>query len=222
MKPAAVLFICSLFACISTSHADRSLESPFLSKVNLNLNEKPLNLEDNLFLAHNSSSQTDNVSAKTSYKYKIFIGDLAALSLLIAAPFTDGMSAPFGIASYALASPLIHYFEPNNQESGSKALMSLWYRVGIPTIGAGLLISSLYLAPEGEGNGLLAAYALGLGSIIGGVYGLYKDYSNAVKTQRVGADSATATLFNDPATREVMMWQALMARDSQSSSVIAN
>ena len=222
MKHVAVLFICSLFVCISAAHADRSLKSPFLSEVNLNLNEEPLNLEGNLFFAQDSKSQRENTSKEISYKYKLFIGDLAALSLLLATPFTDGMSAPFASASYFLVSPLLHYFEPNNQDSGSKALMSLWYRVGIPTIGGGLAIGSLFLFPEDTASGLLTAYALGLGSIIGGIYGLYKDYSNAVKTQRGGADSANATLFNDPTAREVMMWQALMARDSQSPNVIAD
>ena len=38
-----------MFLCISTANADQPLSSPFLSEVNLNLNEKPLNVEDNLF-----------------------------------------------------------------------------------------------------------------------------------------------------------------------------
>ena len=220
MKLAAILLICSMFVCTSTAHADRSLTSPFLSEVKLKLNEEPLNLEDKLFFTQSSQSQTENVSIKVSYKYKLLIGDFAALSLLLAAPFTDGVSASFASATYVLASPLIHYFEPNNQESSSKALMSLWYRIGIPAIGAGLALGSFSLLETKAG--LMTAYALSLGTLIGGVYGLYKDYSNAVKTKKSGINSATAILINNSAAREVMMWQTLITRDSLSSDVIAD
>lgn len=219
MQISMFLLICSFTLFSTTVNAQRPIESSFLSASQLNLSEEPLHLEQNFF-AQNAASDTANESVQISYRYKLLIGDLSALSLLLAAPFTDGMSAPFAVASYLLASPLLHYFEPDNQESGSKALKSLWYRVGIPMVGAALTFSSLYFAPEG--NGLLAAYALGLGSIIGGSYGLYKDYSNAVKTKKSSSSSATAYLFNDPASREVMMWQALMARDARARIVSSN
>ena len=190
MRFSIALLTCYFTLFSMTVYAERPVESSFLSAPQLTLSEESLHLEQGFF-AQNAAPNTVSESVQVSYRYKLLIGDLSALSLLIAAPFTDGMSAPFAVASYFLASPLLHYFEPDNQEGARKALKSFWYRAGIPTIGAALGFGSLYFAPES--GGLMVAYALGLGSIIGGVYGLYKDYSNAVKIKKSSSSSATAS-----------------------------
>ena len=220
MKAFYPLFIsCLAFLTLSMATAqakpphEQSPQELFISSAPLTLGKGQLKLNQNFLLAENSKSQASAETVQLSYRYKLLISDLSALALLIAIPFTDHiteLTPLMAVASYALAPPLIHYFESNNQDGGKKALMSVWYRLGIPALISGLALGSTYLFADENSPGLIVGFALGLGTIGGGLYGLFADYSNAYKTETNASDSASAS-------REVLMWQSLMENSVKAS-----
>ena len=200
------LFYCSqVYAKPLTPNASNSFLQVNSSR---SFTTNQLKMDPSFVLAQASKGPTENSTQMVSYKYKLLIADLSALGLLAGSIFTDGMSAPFAFGTYFLGSPLIHWLEPNNNDNGKKVWQSLLYRAGIPLIGAGLGLGSLYAI--GSGAGLIAAYTMGLGTVVAGVIGLYYDYKNAMKPKGTIGSTATAGLSSDP-SHEVLMWQSMMS-----------
>lgn len=205
------VILCSLlnFAQVSATPLNSDNNTHFLTpRISYVPSAEQLKLDPAFALAQASNQTQLKSSTMVSYRYKLAIADLASVGLLTASLVTDGQSAPFAVLTYITASPLIHFLESNNNNGGKKALLSLLYRVGIPMVGVGIGLGSLYFIDSDAG--LLTAYALGLGTIVAGIVGLLFDYNQAVKPQFSSTNTATSGLYHD-ATNEVLMWQSILS-----------